>query len=78
MKSCLLDLHGADIQSSVGHPVKDIDIGYIGYSNKKHPINTNEDLKTAFLSGSEHATKCPVFYMVESSSVQNEEQGEEI
>lgn len=73
MKSCLLDLHGADNQSSVGHLVKDIDIGYIGYSNKKHPINTNEDLKTAFLSGSEHATKCPVFYMVESSSVQNQE-----
>ena len=43
-----------------------IDIGYVGHSNKKFPIDTNDDLRRAFASGSVHAGKCPVFFMVPS------------
>lgn len=58
---------------------KTIDVGYIGYSNKKHRILSDEDLKTAFESGREHSKKCPVFFMVEAEQEsESEKEGKHI
>ena len=67
MKKCLCDVYGellVGVDGCIG-PSK-IEIGYVGYSNKKFPIDTNDDLRRAFASGSVHAGKCPVFFMVPS------------
>lgn len=39
------------------------EIGYIGYSNKKFKIKTNDDLQRAFESGELHKNKIAVFYI---------------
>lgn len=49
-----------------------IDLGFIGYSNKKFPIDSSTDLAKAFESGSLHASKIPVFYMVEGSETESD------
>ena len=69
-KKCLCNVYGellVGVDGCIG-PSK-IDIGYVGYSNKKFPIDTNDDLRRAFASGSVHAAKCPVFFMVPSDEV---------
>ena len=40
-------------------------------------IKSDEDLEKAFKSGSVHASKCPVFFMVEASDddIESEETG---
>ena len=39
------------------------EIGYIGYSNAKHKIKCDEDLRKAYESGKFHKSKNPVFYV---------------
>jgi len=50
MKMELLRRFGGKIAQNGERAIKNIDIGYIGYSNKKFGITTEEDLKMAFVS----------------------------
>lgn len=43
--------------------VERAEIGYIGYSNKKFKIETNDDLQRAFQSGELHKNETAVFYI---------------
>lgn len=45
------------------HEKESAEIGYIGYSNKKYKIASNDDLQKAFESGDLHKEKQPVFYI---------------
>ena len=40
------------------------EISYIGYSNKKFKIKTNDDLQRAFESGELHKNEIEVFYII--------------
>ena len=43
--------------------VERAEIGYIGYSNQKFKIKTNDDLQRAFESGELHKNEIAVFYI---------------
>ena len=63
-KKTLLDMYANELTGD--NPTR-IDVGYVGYSNKKFTINSDTDLEKVFERASLHASKCPVFFVVEAS-----------
>ena len=56
----LVEMYGAHLGLKKG---KRAEIGYIGYSNKKFKIKTNDDLQRAFESGELHKNEIALFYI---------------
>ena len=56
----LVDIYGEHLGI---HEKESAEIGYVGYSNKKYKIASNDDLEKAFESGDLHKEKQPVFYI---------------
>ncbi|KXJ06998.1 hypothetical protein AC249_AIPGENE22974 [Exaiptasia diaphana] len=65
MKEMLLNICGKDFAN--GNPTN-VEIGYIGYSNRKYQIQNEKELLKGFESWQEHATECPLFYIVEAEA----------
>ena len=67
----LVDMYGEHLGFSEAERAE---IGYIGYSNKKFKITSNDDLQRAFESGELHKNQQAVFYICESRkrALQNE------
>ena len=65
LKTALISMFGHQLKTQ--HELKNIDVGYIGYSNKKYEITCDEDLKKAYESKrNDDPSKSPVFFMVEA------------
>ena len=56
----LIEMYGEHLGFS---EVERAEIGYIGYSNQKFKIKTNDDLQRAFESGALHKNEIAVFYI---------------
>ena len=56
----LVDMYGEHLGFSEAERAE---IGYIGYSNKKFKITSNDDLQRAFESGKLHKNQQAVFYI---------------
>ena len=56
----LVDMYGEHLGFN---EAEKMEIGYIGYSNKKFKIKTNDDLQRAFESGELHKNEIAVFYI---------------
>ena len=56
----LVEMYGEHLGFS---EVERAEIGYIGYSNQKFKIKTNDDLQRAFESGALHKNEIAVFYI---------------
>ena len=56
----LVDMYGEHLGFNEAEKAE---IGYIGYSNKKFKIKTNDDLQRAFESGELHKNEIAVFYI---------------
>ncbi len=74
LKTALLSMFGHELKAE--HEVKNIDIAYIGYSNKKYEITCDEDLKKAYESNDD-PSKQPVFCMVQADDDTTSTESEE-
>lgn len=70
LKEQFVSLFGNEFHGGCSHG---IDVGYIGYSNKKVKITSDDDVAKAFQNGLGHSVKHPVFFMVETEQESDSE-----
>ena len=62
-KMCLLDQYQNEFNHRLS--LETLELGYVGYSNTKHKITTDSELKQGFDSKTNHKDNCAVFYLAE-------------